>query len=242
MIGRWKREFKAKYGDFSKKKNYPLKRKNLNPVFLLLFACFFANLLNAQNTVSGTLIDENDLVVGYAEIVVSTKDSIMTSEFTDHEGNFSIDLSKGSYILIFNYFGNEVLKKNISVQQPIELGQLKVDLSISLRGVVVKSKLIRKKGDKLVMNVSGNKLLKGRNTLDVLKYAPYLSVDSNSGSISMKGKATTILVNGRNIQVSDVQTYLSSLASENIAYIEIISNPSSRYDASGGGGVINIIP
>ncbi len=213
----------------------------LTPIFFLLFLYFSANLLNAQNMISGTLIDENDSPISYAEIIISANDSIITSEFTNNEGNFSIDLSKGSYVMIFNYYGNEVLRKKIFVQKPVDLGKLKLDLRISLGEVIIKSKLINKKGDKLVMSVSGNKLLKGRNTLEVLKYAPYLSVDSNSGSISMKGKATTILVNGRNIQAADIQTYLSTLPSENIASVEIISNPSSRYDASGGGGVINII-
>ena len=65
--------------------------------------------------ISGTLIDENDSPISYAEIIISANDSIITSEFTNNEGNFSIDLSKGSYVMIFNYYGNEVLRKKIFV-------------------------------------------------------------------------------------------------------------------------------
>jgi len=211
---------------------------------IIFFFILFYNQVFAQVTLRGRITDEEEQSVEYAEVSVAYVNDTtkIKKTLTDKTGGFSLSVQKGSYMLSVDYWGENVLTKKIMVSKNEYLGSLKVTLANRIGSVTVtRRRLISRKGDKLIMNVSGNSLFKGHTAFGVLKYAPYLSMDSNSGSISMKGKPTRILENGKPIRVHDIQTYLSTLPSEGISHIEIISNPSSKYEAAGGGGIINII-
>ncbi|RYY56839.1 MAG: TonB-dependent receptor [Chitinophagaceae bacterium] len=96
--------------------------------------------------------------------------------------------------------------------------------------------------DKLVLNVSGDLANAGGNLLEIIQKAPGVAV-SNEETINMSGKSgVTILVDGRPVQLAgkDLVNYLRSIPAAQVDRIEIISNPSARYDAQGNAGIINI--
>lgn len=109
--------------------------------------------------------------------------------------------------------------------------------------VVANKQFIRTLVDKTVLNIAAKPSLAGQNALDLLKTAPGVVVDPNE-NIQMGGKnGVTVLIDNQNMQLSaqDLAQLLKSIESDNIKEIEIITNPSAKYDASGNAGIINII-
>ena len=109
--------------------------------------------------------------------------------------------------------------------------------------VVTKQPFIKTLVDKTVLNISAKPSTAGQNALDILKIAPGVVVDPNE-TIQMGGKnGVTVLIDNQNTQLSaqDLAQLLKSIESDNIKEIEIITNPSAKYDAAGNAGIINII-
>ena len=108
--------------------------------------------------------------------------------------------------------------------------------------VTAKKTFVEMKADKTILNVSGNITLAGANGLEVLQQAPGVSVTGDE-VISLAGKqGVLVMVDGLPVQLSgkDLSVYLKSLPAAMIDKVEIITNPSSRYDAQGDAGIINI--
>ncbi|TAG30616.1 MAG: TonB-dependent receptor [Sphingobacteriia bacterium] len=114
--------------------------------------------------------------------------------------------------------------------------------TISAVTVVAAKPFIQVMVDKTVLNIAARPSLGGQNALELLKSAPGVVVDPNE-NISMGGKSgVTIMIDDRNTQLSsqDLAQLLKSIDADNIKEIEIITNPSARFDASGNAGIINI--
>lgn len=115
----------------------------------------------------------------------------------------------------------------------------------SIQEVVVNGKkpLIKAKIDGLVYNVQSDPESKSKNLLEMMKIMPYLSLDANE-NILFKGNTNfKILINGKETQLlnNNAKDVLKSLPASTIKNVEIITNPSSKYDAEGASGIINII-
>jgi len=109
--------------------------------------------------------------------------------------------------------------------------------------VVANKQFIKTLVDKTVLNIAAKPSTAGQNALDLLKIAPGVVVDPNE-NIQMGGKnGVTVLIDNQNTQLSaqDLAQLLKSIESDNIKEIEIIANPSAKYDAAGNAGIINII-
>ena len=108
--------------------------------------------------------------------------------------------------------------------------------------VVVKKPFIEQKSDRILVNVDASPANAGTSVMDVLEKSPGVSVDKD-GNISLKGKqGVTIMIDNRPTYMSGAQLaiYLKSLPSSAIDQLEIMSNPSAKYDAAGNSGIINI--
>ncbi|MBL7766242.1 MAG: outer membrane beta-barrel protein [Chitinophagaceae bacterium] len=117
------------------------------------------------------------------------------------------------------------------------------EIAIKEVKVLGEKNLLEKKTDKLIFHVDRSLEAPGNDALMVLQKAPGISVDPN-GRVSMRGKSGVIvMVNGKPTYLSGEQlaSLLRSTTAAQIAKIEIISNPSSRYDAEGNAGIVNII-
>lgn len=219
---------------------------------LLAFEVVKAQEKIIQGTISGAVLDEQQKPVDYATIgLFKTADSsLVKTMVTNNEGKYQfIAVKTGSYYLKVNKMGFAAYKA-----KPFQLSDDRsiIDLAIitlKLEGKALKAvnittvkPLIERKMDKLVMNVENSSIAIGSTALEVLQRAPGVTVDQND-KISMQGKqGVLILLDGKQTYMSsaDVANLLRNMQSEQIESIELITNPSAKYDASGNSGIINI--
>jgi outer membrane receptor protein involved in Fe transport len=214
-------------------------KKTLLAVIMLLPAVAFAQ------TVTGK-ISQTGNVVPYVE-VIAIKDQKKQTAISDEKGNYSLKLSEnGTYNIKLIQDGIEVSNKELMVN-----GEVKHDFFIEkkkekqIEGVTLtaRKKLIERKADRLVFNVSNSVASQGMDGADALATTPLVKVDDNTG-VSIVGKSgVAVMINDRILNLSDAElvTYLKSLRSENIEKIEVITSPPAKYEAQGNSGLINIV-
>lgn len=105
-----------------------------------------------------------------------------------------------------------------------------------------RKQMIEMKKEKLIFHIANTVNENGFNAFDLLKKLPGVVVD-NQNNIILLGSSATVMIDGRPVQLSAQQlsTLLKSMSSTQISDMEVISNPSAKYDASGAGGLINIV-
>ncbi len=196
--------------------------------------------------VSGSVWDKSSRqIVKYTTIAILNADSTFSAGcVTDSTGTFSLQVvAKGNYILRANTLGYEPYEAPLAVTS----SDTRIDISlvrteIALEGVTVDGKrpLIQQKMDRYVVNVADNMLVAGKNGLSVLEFTPGLVVQNKK--VSVLGEGAEIWINGRpsHMQGDVLSAYLESLRGEDIDKIEVVTAPSSEFDAGSGGRVIDI--
>ena len=229
----------------------------------VLFYVFSILFVSGQNVkpvvgdgiVSGRVLDKiTDTPIEYVSIkLFSIKDSsIVAGIFTDSEGKFILEnLPYGSYYAKVSFTGyvSKVIDdvKLSSTMKVANLGTLKLDLEKTgdLKEVKVTGQLdVLKAGiDKKVYNVAEDLSVKGGTANDVLLNIPSVELDQE-GKVSLRGEGgVTILIDGRPSSLSggNGRTLLDALPAGSIERIEIVTNPSAKYDPDGTSGIINIV-
>ncbi len=213
--------------------------------FCFLFL-FFINSSVAQYIVRGSVVDQNNNQVPFATIEITSSDTItITTAHADSTGGFMIkNVNPNRYLLIISSIGfaNQFLPLN--VQNNTALNIVLRPVGSDLQEVIVKKKrlLIERKTDRLIYNVESSVSAIGVDGLEALSKVPGVKI--NDYSISLAGKGVVrVMMNDRLLQLSgnDLLNYLRSLSANDIAKIEIITNPPARYDAEGNAGLINIV-
>lgn len=211
--------------------------------WLFLFIIVFSfNSIFAQKSIKGKVTNENSLPLDYFNIeVFNSKDSTYVLGGTFVNGEFLIDnLNEGEYIFKFSSLGYYDLIK-VDNAQSINNGNFKMlEKSIDLEEIVVTSKLPRviNKTDRYVVEVENTSISDAGNAVNALSRTPFVIVDKINNEVTIAGKGTTlILINNRRITS---QQELEMLNSQDIKEIEVIENPSAKYEAE-GHSVINII-
>ncbi len=223
--------------------------------FSLLAAMSIALLSQAQTggKVSGAIKDGgNQKIIDAATIsLLKAKDSgLVKAVFADKEGNFQFEnVKEGSYLVLATSVGHsKTYSPAFSVsatQSTVNVGVLQLlPESKALKGVTVTTKkpLIEHKIDKTVINVEASINNAGNTALEVLEKSPGVTVDKD-GNISLKGKqGVKVLIDGKISYLSgaDLANMLRNMQSSQLDQIEIMTNPSAKYDASGNSGIINI--
>ena len=216
--------------------------------FLLLAA--LPALAQQQGKLSGKITDPaNAPLTAVTVSLLKAKDSsLVKATVTGKEGVYEFEnISPGSYLLLLSSTGME---KRFSELVPIkESGNATLNLAMqplvkSMGAVTVTAQrpFIESKIDKTVVNVDASPTNAGATALEVLEKSPGIMV-SNDGAISLRGKAgVIIMVDGKPTFLSpaDLANLLKNMPASAIDQIEIMTNPSSKYDASGNSGVINI--
>ena len=214
--------------------------------FLVLFS-LFAFTATAQHQLSGTVKDGADgSPVPYATAALLRPDSsAITGIITGDDGKFVLaNVAAGNYLLQVSFIGYNKEYRQVNVPAQSELGDINLTESATRMDEVVITAdrpLVVNRADRYVVNVSGNIQSAGRNAQDILRNTPGLLVDRN-GDISVMGNSVQVWIDGRPSRMSgeQLQTFLNSMQGGEIDRIEVITNPSSRYDAAGGGGIIDI--
>lgn len=206
----------------------------------------FSISLEAQDlTLSGKVIDVNNIPVAYANIVLLMDEDIMllSGTTTNEDGFFKLDnLKNGSYQLKIMYLGFRTYTQNIQLNSNVNpLTVILEESTEALNDVIVVAKrpTVKRLVDRLVFDVE-NTTLSNANVLDVLKFSPGVFV--NNGVITVKNSEPVIYINDRRIHLSsaEVQQLLEGTSATNIKSIEVITNPPAKYEAE-GGAVINIV-
>jgi len=204
-------------------------------------------------TVTGKIVDDQGEPIGYVNVTLMKLDStVVNGDLTDEKGSFTITpTGAGKFILRIQSLGlaTKYLSIEITVKNDYkDLGKIKLtqgDNQLKSVDVVAEKPVIEMKVDKKVFNVEKNLTSAGGSVADVLANVPSVSVDAD-GNISVRGKsAVTILIDGKPSTMlgtgSDVASALQSMPASSVDNIEVITNPSAQYDASGTTGIINII-
>jgi len=234
-------------------------KKNI-PHYCLSFLLFLLipALLPAQvkkGTIRGYVKDSsNNKAIGYATAGLyrfDKQDKAVRNVFTSDKGFFSFTgVDTGSYVVIITNTGfSERASATLSLtgEQTLETGDLLIAPSVNkLADVTVSTTrrpLLEKVEDKLVFNAESDATLDGQQATDVLRKTPFLSVD-NDGNVLMNGqKNFKILLNGKESSMfaKDPKEVLKSFPASLIKKVEVITQPSAKYDAEGIAGIINII-
>jgi outer membrane receptor protein involved in Fe transport len=240
-------------------------------ILIFLVCCFPAIMVNAQSPdakavagggnakegfgiITGALHDATtNEHVEYGSVVLfrSSDSTMVTGSLTDAKGKFLIEKIKpGKYYVRVQFIGYEnkiIPNVNISAQNAdIKLGDISIQPnSSSLSGVVITSQkaLITNNLDKKVITVDKNMAIGGGTGVDIMENVPSVSVDAD-GNVSLRGNPNiTLLIDGKpssqtGISTSDV---LNQIPANAIESVEVITNPSVRYDPDGTTGIINIV-
>ncbi len=220
-------------------------------VVRLLFILMLCNVLCSKaQSISGIVLTVQNKPATDANVILLTaKDSaVVQANVADKNGAFVFEsLKPAGYILKISatgyelYFSSVITLDDKAIQLPATILTEK-NTSLKEVSVVSQKPYIEVHADKLVVNVENSIVSAGSSVLDVVSHSPGVRVDQDD-NISLKGKpGVTIMIDGRIQAVSgqDLANMLKSMPSSTIEKVEIISNPSSRYDAAGISGIINI--
>lgn len=212
-------------------------------IFIFCVALLCAMVTFAQSNLAGKVQDTQSAPIAYATVsLLRTDSTLVTGTITDDAGAFALSAPSGKYLLKVSFIGYQTVCQTVKTGDKNLLLSLREE-SKQLGEVEVKAKkqLIERQFDKIVLNVSNSPFAMGSNGKDLLKKAPGVNVDKD-GNVTVNGKSVEVYIDGRPSCLSGEQlkAMLEGTDGSTIEKIEIISNPSAKYDASGQGGIINI--
>lgn len=212
-----------------------------------LFIIFLANSYSSFGQsfdIKGTIYeDEQHKPLEYANIyILNLKDSTkVEGAITDLNGQYRIDdIEAGNYRMIIRYLGYQNINREIKIRRDtrypkIELHRL--DQTIQEVKIEGNSSPVNYKVDKKVVNARS--FPEAKQAIDLLESIPSVQVDVN-GHITYRGDAS-FMVYINNHYDANGATKLKQIPTNRIERIEVINNPSSKYDAEGSAGIINVI-
>jgi hypothetical protein len=230
--------------------------KNLSPSILIFVICLFmlpvAHAQTGSGKLSGKVLDEKHANLSYASVsLLKAKDStLIKGSITEDNGTYQFsNLVDGQYIIAINMVGYaKVLKgpyliNNTHQSYTVDQVEL-VPTSKQLKNVEIVSRkpLVERQVDKTVLNIENSVLAAGNTALEILQKAPGVTVDKD-GNISLRGKkGVLVMLDGKPTYMSSEQiaNLLRSTEGNAVQSIELITNPSAKYDAAGNSGIINI--
>jgi outer membrane receptor protein involved in Fe transport len=196
-------------------------------------------------TITGVVLDKStSRPVEYANIsIFKDKDSsLVTGGITDQKGRFSIEkIPYGLFTVKIRFIGYSMsVRKGIKVSQSVnDVGTIEITPSSKSIGevtVVGRKSEIQNNLDKKVFNIDRTMYGTGGTALDIMQSLPAVQVDFD-GNVSMRGSSVTILIDGRPSNLVSLDQMPANL----IEKVEVISNPSAKYDPEGVSGIINIV-
>lgn len=199
----------------------------------------------SQIKLKGNVLSVSGPIANANIVILDQNNQMLTGMVTKEDGLFEFSIPGGSYILTINNINYENYEKKIIIENDLTLEPIILfDKATVLGEVIIKNptNLIRRKLDKIIFSVQDSPLASMGNAFDALQKSPGLIVKNDQ--IAMLGKSNVrIMVEGKIINLSgeDLKNYLAALPANNIKEIEIISNPSSKYEAEGNSGMVNII-
>jgi len=226
---------------------------------LFLFSLFFSLTVSAQlpsndnprtGVISGNVIDATtNQPLPYVTIIIKDATSkTITGGITDDNGNFTIkQVSEGESTVEIQFIGYKTETKKINITRSnsrIDIGIITLKEEASQLDevvVVAETSTVTQKIDRKVINVGKDLTSAGTTASELLNNVQSVSVDSQTGNISLRGNENVrILVDGKPTNISAAQL-LKQIPSTSIKSVELITNPSAKYNPEGMSGIINIV-
>ncbi|MCK7591345.1 TonB-dependent receptor [Subsaxibacter sp. CAU 1640] len=212
-------------------------------------------LVNAQETITitGQIIDqETQEAIPFVSVSVNDEatNAIVTGTISDDNGRFEIkDLKTGKYIVNITYLGYETVQRKIAsggLNPIFDLGKIELKPSAAaLDEVTIEAKraTVNSALDKKSFSLADNVAQSGGSVVDAMKTMPGVAFDQE-GKVVLRGSdKVVVLIDGKQSSLTGFgnQKGLSNIPASNIERIEIINNPSAKYDANGFAGIVNIV-
>jgi len=191
----------------------------------------------------GKIVDaKTKEVVPFASVALFKKDSVIAGSFTKINGDFSMEnLPYGKFSFRVTFIGYKTLQQVVTItpqNEEQDLGDIKLETEETmLKAVEIteEKSAVEMNIDRKVFNVDKNIVSKGGTAADVMSNIPSVTVDEN-GNAQLRQNAATIYVDGRPTTLT-----LDQIPADQIDRVEVITNPSAKYEASATGGIINIV-
>jgi outer membrane receptor protein involved in Fe transport len=188
--------------------------------------------------------------VAFATITLQDDSAkVITKLASDESGRFTLKLDRaGKYVLLLSAVGYSATEKEVVVEEgqaAKDLGVIEMKEGVELKEVTVSAQkpLIKSDPDKLVYSIESDPDAKTNTLLEMIRKVPLLSVDAED-NVTLNGQSNyKVLVNGKSssLMSNNFKEVIKSMPANSIKEIEVITNPSSKYEAEGVGGIINII-
>ncbi len=222
-------------------------------LFFSLLSCFFISAQPSNDAVVGTIrgkvIDKNlQQPVPYATIVINDgANKIISGGISTEDGDFLItDIPKGNYTLKVQFIGYSTHSQPIEISRKnkdIDVGTITLEEtaeSLDDVTVVAERTTIEQKIDRKVINVGKDLTTTGGTAAEIMNNIPSVNIDQD-GNIALRGNENVrIFVDGKPTNISATQL-LKQIPSTSIKKIELITNPSAKYNPEGMSGIINIV-
>lgn len=221
----------------------------MKPLFTTLLLIISFNILG-QNTLKGKITDNanNPLPSVAISLLNSTDKKFVKAVVSNLEGDFRIkNVANGAYVLKIESLGFKLKETStIQINSDKNLGTIMlVEATETLDEVVIKTEkpMVQVLADKTVFNVQNTINTAGDSGFDLLRKAPGVVVDNNDNVIVEGKNGVLFYIDGKPsvLRGEDLVNFLKTLQSTDIESIEIITQPSSKYDAEGNAGIVNIV-
>ena len=218
---------------------------------VLLAATATAQPNRGPGVLTGAVVDADTggpLAAASVALYSAADSSFVTGAATTADGRFRFDgLPAGPYRVRASFVGYAVVRRDTVVgAQPVDLGAIALPTSgevLGEVGVVGERPAVEQLADRTVYNVADQPVTTGGSALDALQTIPSVDV-SFDGEVSLRGNGNVAVhLNGRPVPVQGalLASYLRQISTSQIQSVEVIPNPSARYDPEGTGGIINLV-
>ena len=224
---------------------------NKSTNLLLIAMCLCISQVWAQSSISGNVIDDNNQEVSFATVMLfnSADSSMVKAISSSASGAFVFsNIKEGNYRVQSTFIGYERYESDVfshDGNSNFTLPAIQLVVTAEhLDDVMVEAKrpIVEVQPDKTVFNVAGSINAKGNNALELLRKSPGVVVDNNENLMLQGKNGVQVYIDGKRSPLSadDLAIYLKNLQSDQVDAIEVITNPSAKYDAEGNAGIINI--
>ena len=229
--------------------------KNIICAFLLLISATSFSQMKKENLpkpgkISGKVVDKTTKEpLPYVNIVVrDAANKVITGGITNEKGMFNVpNIPEGKSFIEIQFIGYKTIKKDLFISNKnrnVKLGTIYLEEdSTTLEEVEVRAETstVVQKVDRKIINVGKDLTSAGATASELLNNVQSVSVDSQTGNISLRGNENVrVLVDGKPTNIPAAQL-LRQLPSSSIKSVELITNPSAKYNPEGMSGIINII-
>jgi hypothetical protein len=210
-----------------------------------------STLLAAPSGIKGTIVDVgNQIRLEFVNVALFLKDSgkLVKGTITDKKGLFVFSsIDEGKYIIRVSFVGYKTFKQELTLNgTPLDLGQIKLEgnsKKLSDVEIIGQGSQMHFDIDKKVYSVDQNIAAAGGSASDVLKDIPSVTVDEQGNITLRKDANVEVWINGKasGLNADNRAQVLEQMPADNIESIEVMTNPSAKYNPEGSAGIINIV-